>query len=84
MKNISWESNAAGSRVSLHYRRCPEGLVWEEVLLTFLLIGSIFKTTILSSSKAINGEVCAGTLRIRAARARIVFLPAEGIAWKPK
>lgn len=74
----------ASSRVSLHYTRYPPGLIWEEVLLTFLLIVSIFKTTILSSSKAINREVCVGTLRIRGGSSQDCVSPSRGDCMEAK
>lgn len=64
LKTFLLSLKTAGSFVSLHYTTYPAALIWEEVLLTFLLIVSIFKATILSSPKAINREVRAGTLRI--------------------
>lgn len=68
----------AASFVSLHYTRYPPSFIWEEVLLTLLLIVSIFKTTILSSSKAINWEVCVGTFRIRGGSSQDCVSPSRG------
>lgn len=47
-------------------------------MLTFLLIVSIFKTTILSCSEAINREVCIGTLRIRGGSSQDCVSPSRG------
>lgn len=46
--------------------------------MTFLLIVSIFKMTILSSSKAIKRAVCVGTLRIRGGSSRDYVSPSRG------